>query len=358
MRIGPASPAGRAPGRRGDGAPPGGSPRAPTTPRWPRRGVPLLPVVVLALGGCTHRAPSTLTPGGYGARRVAGLWWLMFWISVAVFGVVVLVLLWGLVRRRRTVRHTEGTRLVAVTGAALPFLVLASVYGVGLDTLAKLATPRHRELTVAVTGHRWWWEVRYPGTPAVTANEIHVPVGRTVVVRLTTADVNHSFWVPELTVKTDLVAGRTNATWLRAEKPGRYRGQCAEYCGLQHAAMAFLVVAESERDFDAWLRRAVSPARPSSAAEQNGMQVFQRLACASCHAVRGTTAHGRFGPDLSTVGSRWSIGAGAAPNDTGHLGGWIANSQTIKPGNKMPPQPVPARDLQDLLAYLRSLKAP
>lgn len=324
-------------------------------------GVLRLGATVLALAAytvltaCSGSGPSVLNPGGSGSRRVDSLWWLMFWISVAVFAIVLAFLLWGSVRRRREVRRGEATILVAVAGAAVPFLVLASVYGVGLDTLARLGTPRHRSVSVEVVGHQWWWEVRYPGTSAVTANEIHIPVGRTARVTLRTADVLHSFWVPQLTVKTDLIAGRTNTTWLHAMRPGRYRGQCAEYCGLQHANMAFMVVAESESDFAAWLRRAGRPTTPTTRAEQHGMQVFERLACGSCHTVRGTTARGRVGPDLSTLGARWSIGAGAAPNDAGHLGGWIANSQTTKPHNKMPPQPVPAADLQDLLTYLRSL---
>lgn len=316
-------------------------------------------LVAVLLAGCSRTSPSTLNPHGYGASRIAGLWWILFWISVAVFLVVVLVLLWGLIRRRRAgvrVRTGEATRWVAVLGAALPFVILATVYGLGVDTLAGLANPSRHQLTVEVNGHEWWWEVRYPGTPAVTANEIHIPVGQNVQLKLTTADVLHSFWVPQLTSKTDLIAGRTNTTWVRAEQPGRYRGQCAEYCGLQHAHMAFMVVAESQADFNAWLARLSRPQPPQTDAQRRGLQVFEQSACASCHTIRGTTATGTIGPDLSNVGSRWSIGAGAVPNDPGNLGGWIGNSQTIKPGNQMPPQPVPAADMPNLLAFLESLK--
>ncbi|TVT17282.1 c-type cytochrome, partial [Amycolatopsis rhizosphaerae] len=185
----------------------------------------------------------------------------------------------------------------------------------------------------------------------------HIPVGTPVQVRLSTDDVLHSFWVPELMPKTDLIAGRTNTTWIRADRPGDFRGLCAEYCGMQHANMEFLVVAQPAPEYDAWLVRAAAPApAPAGAAAQRGLQVFEQVGCASCHTIRGTAANGKVGPDLSAVGSRWSIGAGAAPNTPGSLGGWIANSQNLKPGNAMPPQPVPATDLPDVIAYLRSLK--
>lgn len=315
--------------------------------------------VLLSLAGCSRAAPSTVDPAGYGARRVAGLWWVLFWISAAVFSVVVTLLLWALIRRRRPdlrVRAGEGTRFVVVAGAVLPFLILTVVYGLSLDVQTALGTPRPADLTIQVTGHDWWWEIRYPAAGAVTANEIHIPVGKRVAVDLQTADVVHSFWVPQLAPKTDTIAGRTNQTWLLADKPGSYRGQCAEYCGLQHAHMALMVVAQPQADFDSWLARLVRPAAPQTAAERRGMLVFEQSACATCHAVTGTTARGTVGPNLSNVGSRWSIGAGTVPNDAGHLGGWIANSQTVKPGNNMPPQQVPAGQLPDLIAYLESLK--
>jgi cytochrome c oxidase subunit 2 len=211
---------------------------------------------------------------------------------------------------------------------------------------------------VEIIGHRWWWEVHYPDQPgAVTANELHIPVGETVRINLRTADVNHSFWVPQLMPKTDLIAGKTNQTWLHTDRAGSYRAQCAEYCGQQHAFMALLVVAEPRAQFDTWLSALAQPSPATlSAAEQRGRAVFEQGSCAACHTVRGTTAQGKVGPDLSTIGSRWSIGAGAAPNDATHLGGWIANSQTIKPGNAMPPQPVADQDLPDLVAYLKSLR--
>ncbi|MEV1289492.1 cytochrome c oxidase subunit II [Micromonospora sp. NPDC049679] len=326
-----------------------------------RLALPIAAVALLALAGCAGDAPSTLNPAGYGARRVEGLWWLLFWISVAVFVEVMALLAWALLRRRgpRTrVRHGDPTRFVAVAGAGLPLVLLVTVYGFGLRDLAALGDqPDQPAVTVEVTGHKWWWEVRYAGSAGATANELHVPVGEPVRVRLRTADVLHSFWVPQLMPKTDLIAGRVNETWLRAEKPGRYRGQCAEYCGLQHAHMALQVVAEPRGDFDAWLARLSSDApAPRTEAERRGLTVFERSACAACHTVRGTSANGTAGPELTTVGSRWSLGAGTLPNDRGHLGGWIVDAQNSKPGNAMPPQPVPAADLPDLIDFLQSLK--
>jgi cytochrome c oxidase subunit II len=215
--------------------------------------------------------------------------------------------------------------------------------------------PTPTELAIEVVGHDWWWEVRYPDF--VTANEIHIPVGRAVHVELRTADVIHSFWVPSLTSKFDLVPNQKNDLWLMADRAGEYRGQCAEFCGAQHAGMAFLVVAQPEGEFDQWMAGQAAPARtPTDALATRGQQVLEGTACASCHTVRGTTADGDVGPDLTHFGSRQFIGAGVAPNDPGWLGGWIANSQTVKPGNLMPPQPLAPEDLNALIAYLETLE--
>lgn len=319
-------------------------------------------IVVLLLAGCAGGSQSTLHAAGAGARRTEGLWWLMFWISVGVFTEVMVLLGWATWRRRRPgVRAKGGDALgpVTVLGVAVPMVILVAVYGVGLRDLDALATPPGRaDVTVEVVGHRWWWEIHYPDQPgAVTANEMHIPVGESVRLRLRTADVNHSFWVPQLMPKVDLIAGKTNQTWLHTDQAGSYRGQCAEYCGQQHAFMALMVVAEPRAQFDSWLSALSQPATAAlTPAQERGRLVFEQGSCAACHTVRGTGARGAVGPDLTTIGSRWSIGAGAALNDAGHLGGWIANSQTIKPGNAMPPQPVAAQDLPDLIAYLQSLQ--
>ncbi|MEU3453407.1 cytochrome c oxidase subunit II [Micromonospora sp. NPDC006766] len=340
-------------------------PTAHTNPSANRRRTRPRPVAaallsLCLLAGCAGDSPSALNPGGTGATRISGLWWLLFWIAVAVFVEVMALMTWALVFRRGSVRvrHSQPMRFVAVAGAGLPFIILVTVYGFGLRDLAALGKSPGRDApTIEVIGHRWWWEVRYQGASGATANELHIPVGERVRVRLRTDDVLHSFWVPQLMPKMDLIAGEERQTWLEAQRAGSYRGQCAEYCGTQHAHMAFMVVAESRADFDAWVARLDAPARaPQTDAERRGQQAFVQGTCAACHSIRGTGAQGKVGPDLSNVGSRWSIGAGAVPNDPGHLGGWIANSQTVKPGNYMPPQPVNADQLPDLIAYLRSLK--
>jgi cytochrome c oxidase subunit 2 len=178
-----------------------------------------------------------------------------------------------------------------------------------------------------------------------------------VDVRLRTADVIHSFWVPSLTSKRDLIPSKTNQLWLQADRAGTYRGQCAEFCGVQHAGMSFLVVAQPAGAFRSWLADQARPAStPTAALAARGEQVFTSAACSSCHTVRGTSAQGDVGPDLTHFGSRQELGAGVAPNTTGWLGGWIADSQTVKPGNLMPPQPLPSADLQAVIAYLESLK--
>jgi cytochrome c oxidase subunit 2 len=333
------------------------------TARATRRAmVEMLAVAVpAAVAGCATQAPSTLTPAGPGAATVAGLWWMLFAISVVVCVVVIALVVLAAVRRRRDgtrVQPGRGGTFVLVLGIVLPAIVLTGVYAVGLRDMRALAEPPAAPAaTVEVVGHIWWWEVRYPDQGIVTANEIHVPAGQPVRLQLRTADVNHSFWVPELMPKTDLVAGRVNETWLQADHPGTYRGQCAEYCGLQHAHMAFTVVADPPDRFAAWVaqerRPAAAPADPLAA---RGRTVLETTACASCHAVAGTAANGQVGPNLTHVASRERLAAEAIPNDTGHLAGWIANSQSVKPGNLMPPQPLAPEDLQAVVAYLQSLK--
>jgi cytochrome c oxidase subunit 2 len=265
-----------------------------------RRRQPLpLPVLTALCGlallaGCGGDPPSALNPAGTGAARVANLWWLLFWISLAVVAEVMALLIWALVFRRGNVRvrHGQPLRFVAIAGAGLPFVILVAVYGVGLRDLAALAAdPDPDAPTVEVTGHKWWWEVRYPGASGATANEIHIPVGERVKVRLRTDDVLHSFWVPQLMPKTDLIAGETRETWLQAERAGRYRGQCAECCGQHAHTMAFLVW-RNRADFDAWLTRLNArpvgrARRPSAAAPAGVRRHLRRL-------PRGA-GHGRTG---------------------------------------------------------------
>jgi cytochrome c oxidase subunit 2 len=216
-------------------------------------------------------------------------------------------------------------------------------------------------VTIDVIGHQWWWDFQYrdvtPSDMVTSPNELHIPVGVPVVLRLQTRDVIHSFWVPSLHGKRDLVAGYTNHLWIQADTPGVYRGQCAEFCGHQHANMAFTVVAEPVDAFQTWLQQQRRPAaEPATDLQRRGRDVFLQSPCVSCHTVRGTDAGSRLGPDLTHVASRLTIAAGTLPNTRGHLAGWIADPQSIKPGVRMPANPLPAEDLQAVLAYVRALR--
>jgi cytochrome c oxidase subunit 2 len=308
---------------------------------------------------------SALHPAGVQAARIEQLWWLTFWVCTVVFCAVMLALALA-VARGRTAQATATpdrtlTRNVALSVAlstvALVGLLLASVF-TG-RAIGSLESPD--ALAVQVSGYQWWWSVEYlnpdPSLRVTTANEIHLPVGRPVSITLKAADVIHSFWLPSLHGKTDLIPGRDNTTWLRADTPGIFRGQCAEYCGVQHAHMAITVVAEPEDQFESWLaaQRQLAPA-PSTAEQSRGLQVVEQSSCALCHSVRGTRAGARTAPDLTHFATRSTIGAGTLPNTPTHLGAWIANPQHVKPGNRMPPTGLSAEDLQSVVAYLGTLR--
>ncbi len=310
--------------------------------------------------------PSALAPRGPVAGREALLWWVMLGIAAAIFVLVLYLLLRPLLLRPRdgdttpgeTMPHEVQRRWLVWGGAVMPAVVLLGVFLLTLTTLAAVRMPpRAADLTVEVIGHRWWWEVRYPGRGVATADELHLPVGRPVRVRLGSEDVIHSFWVPQLAGKTDLIPGQRNETWLQADHPGTYFGRCGEYCGQQHAHMAFAVVAESPGEFERWMaHEAVGAAPASDSGAVVGQKVFHDRGCAFCHAVRGTPFAGEVGPDLTHVASRRLLAGGSFDNTRGTLAGWIANPDQIKPGTLMPAVEMPAAELQALLDYLQSLK--
>ena len=216
-------------------------------------------------------------------------------------------------------------------------------------------------ITIEVTGRQWWWEVRYTDVDAsnifTTANEIHIPVGIPVMFTLHGGDVIHSFWVPNLAGKKDLIPGKVNTIWLQADKPGVYRGQCAEYCGLQHAQMALWVIAEPQEQFNAWRQsQTQTSVPPASDSQKRGQQVFLTSTCVMCHAINGTPAGSNIGPNLTHIASRNTLAAATMANTRDHLAQWIKDSQTIKPGNKMPQNNLSDADLQSLIDYLQSLK--
>jgi cytochrome c oxidase subunit 2 len=308
---------------------------------------------------------SALDSAGVQAGRIEQLWWLMFWVCTVVFVLVMLALAVAVIRggagQSTTTPDSTLTRNVTisitVSTIALIGLLFASVLtGRALGSL-NVSDP----LRVQITGYQWWWNIEYvnadPSLRVTTANELHLPLGRPVAITLKAADVIHSFWVPSLHGKTDLVPGRDNIIWLRADRPGIFRGQCAEYCGVQHAHMALTVIAEAPNDFEGWLstQRQLAP-DPVTSEQARGRQVVEQGPCALCHTVRGTAAGARTAPDLTHFATRSTIGAGTVPNTRGYLGGWIADPQHIKPGNRMPPTGLPAGDLQAVIAYLETLR--
>lgn len=305
------------------------------------------------LPGC---ASGAFRPAGEEAASLAGLWWFMLAASALVYVLVVGLLVVGLVRRRGEEGRGAVTdrRFILWGGLVLPAGVLSALVGVTIATLVDLPTADEAR-DVHVIGHQFWWEVRY-GDEIVSANELHIPVGEKVRVRLSSDDVIHSFWVPELAGKRDMIPGQENTLVLEANEAGVYRGQCAEFCGVQHANMALRVVAHEPGEFETWAENAAEPAQePTTTATRRGRDVFMQN-CASCHAVRGTEAGGDVGPDLTHFASRRKLGAGVVANNRGNLGGWIVDSQAIKPGNPMPPQDVDPQRLDDLLDYLETLE--
>lgn len=316
-------------------------------------------LISLLMSGCAG-SPSALAPAGPAATGIASLWWVMFTVAAVVFVIVIALLLVALLRRNSDRSHTlgDGRGLVIWGGAVIPAIILSAVMGLAIFSMRTLAAPPSQpRVTVEVIGHQWWWEVRYPDFKVITANEIHIPAGEPVLVKVSTADVIHSFWVPQLQGKIDTIPGQTNAIWLQAQKPGTYRGQCAEYCGTEHALMAFVVIAQPAGDFQSWVQAQAKPSAPVTDPKLvAGQQVFLSSACVYCHTIQGTNATSPLGPDLTHIASRETLGAGALPNNRSALGGWILNSQSAKPGNRMPPMKLTQDQLNALLDYMESLK--
>jgi cytochrome c oxidase subunit 2 len=237
----------------------------------------------------------------------------------------------------------------------------AGLTGVSYATQKRLFETRREGITIKVTGHQWWWEIEYehpePYRRFITANEIHIPVGEPVTVKLTSSDVIHSFWVPSLTGKMDLIPGRQNEIQFVGEREGTYRGQCSEFCGWQHAHMGLIIVAKSREDFNLWREQQAKPAAPPSDAErQRGQDIFLSKPCIMCHAVRGAQAGGRVAPDLTHLASRRSIAAGTLPMSRGNLAAWIIDPQGIKPGAHMPLMKIEPDELHTLVSFLEGLK--
>jgi cytochrome c oxidase subunit II len=307
-------------------------------------------------------AQSVLDPAGPQSGAIEWLWWLIFYMTAAVFIAVMVVL--AVAVRRRSIRQSSDVIMARwVVAASVGTVSILFVWLVASVFVGQtIASPRIADaVTINVTGRQWWWQFEYsdtlPSNRFRTANEIVIPVGRPIVVNVTSRDVIHSLWVPNLHGKRDLIPGYVTSLWFQADREGLYRGQCAEFCGYQHAHMALYVRAVPDKNFQAWLvAQRLPSAEAATAEQQRGRELFMGATCAQCHAIRGTGAGGAFGPDLTHVGSRTAIGAGTLPNTEENLQRWIRNPQQFKPGNKMPAHDLSHADLRALAAYLRNLK--
>ncbi|MFL6278077.1 MAG: cytochrome c oxidase subunit II [Blastocatellia bacterium] len=338
------------------------------TGQWRKRLLSALLPIIAIQQTVEARVQSSLDPAGPGAAHISRLWWLMLIVCTAVFLLVLGFTLQGVYRGRRraevatdeqsTQRMTQAvTAATAATTLILFVLLVASV----MTGRAISSTPDSEVIDVEVVGHQWWWEFIYKDAAASqqvsTANELHVPVGKTVLLKLTSRDVIHSFWAPNLQGKKDLIPGHYILYPLRADREGTFRGQCAEFCGAQHAHMAFTVIAQSEDQFTAWLDAQRAPAvAPTDPLMARGQQVFLSKPCVMCHTIRGTSAGSRVGPELTHLASRPTIAAGTLEMNRGNLAGWVLDAQAIKPGSRMPPNSLTSEELEALLAYLESLK--
>ncbi|WP_102960567.1 cytochrome c oxidase subunit II [Mangrovicella endophytica] len=316
---------------------------------------------LLVIGGCSVEQ-SALHPTGAGAEQIYSLFWVMTIGGGLIFAAVLLCTLWAIYGGSGIRRTLSAEGMIYGAGVFFPAAVLSALLGYGLYLMQEsaFASSPTGAPQIAVSGEMWWWRVQYrdaQGRSLESANEVHVPVGETVNLALTTKDVIHSFWAPQLAGKLDMIPGRTNMLSVTATKPGISRGQCAEYCGGAHALMSFVVVAHPADEYAQWLDGEAAPAKaPDTEREKLGQDLFLRSGCGACHAVRGTAAAGTIGPDLTHVGSRKSLGAATLNNDEASFKRWIVDNQHIKPENGMPPYRIfTEAELDALAAYLDGL---
>jgi cytochrome c oxidase subunit 2 len=316
-------------------------------------------LLLFGLSACGGRQ-SMLGADGRDGALFAGLWQVFLWVTLAFYVVVIAGLVWAIVRRREGGEGPVRTALFVWVGLISVTLVALTLASWLADRTMNRA--RRPPLTVELTAHQWWWDVRYYGANGPsdilrTANELHLPAGVSVRVILKSSDVIHSFCIPNLSGKQDLIPGRTNDIVITPEKQGLYRGQCAEFCGLQHAHMAFDVTVESPAAFRGWWARSLLPAaQPATPLQKAGYAYVTTRECSTCHQIMGTPASGLVAPDLTHLASRRSLAAGSFPLDRGHLYAWVADPQGMKAGNKMPYIGLEPEELHAVVAYLESLK--
>jgi cytochrome c oxidase subunit II len=327
-------------------------------------------LVLIALTGCgAQNVPSPLLPASSNAKWISNLTLVIFGIAAVVFVVVEGLLIYSTVRFSRKTRdsaqQTEGNKRLEIAWTLAPAIVLAIVFVVSLQTLRTVgyqpsspvgATDDPSALHVRVVGHQWWWEVDYPNMNIVSANEMHVPVGTVVDVDVESVDVIHSYWVPQLGGKIDAIPGHVNRTWFQATQTGTYHGQCAEFCGAEHANMRFDVIVESPDQFKAWVQVQQAPVPTMTGDAATGEQVFMAGACVGCHTIDGTKAQGKVGPNLTHFASRKVFAGAILDNTPQNVAQWLADPQKVKPGALMPNLHLPQNQIDELVAFLESLK--
>lgn len=307
---------------------------------------------------------SVFDPSSPFARATVGILNVTLIISGIVFTLVTVLVIYCIIRFKGGVNHPDpqqitGHKTLEIVWTAIPLLTVMYLFFLTAHAMKASDPPNRGDPDIIVIGHQYWWEVRYPKSGAVTANEIHIPAGKPLLFQVRSVDVIHNFWVPQLGRKMDIMPEYTNRFWIQADKPGDYHGVCAEFCGLEHAWMRLLVVAQAPEEFAAWEQRQLQPApTPVNAKTLNGQKLFEQLTCINCHNIRGLSGDQplKAGPDLTHLGSRQTLGAGRLKNTPEDLANWIKEPQKIKPGNLMPNMLLTEAQTEDLLAYLQTLK--
>lgn len=303
-------------------------------------------------------------PASTPAHSIFDLSVLVLVIAAVIFLVVGGLLAYALVkfRRRGDDERREPTQIYGSTRVELawtvtPIIIVLVLFLASARVVFAVQDAARGSLDVTVIAHQFWWEYRYPGLNVVTANELHLPVGERTYLTLLSADTDHSFWVPRLAGKTDLIPNHPNKMWVEPTETGLYLGQCAQYCGTQHAKMLLRVHVQTRAEFDAWIREQATPAHEDDADDvSKGRRIFERTACINCHTVTGTVANGRFGPDLTHLMSRQTIGSGIVPNTPENLRRWIERPDDFKPGSLMPAMQLSDDELDAITTYLTSLR--
>jgi cytochrome c oxidase subunit II len=300
-------------------------------------------------------------PASPQGKAIADLFFGVLVICAVILAIVTGLIAYSLVRSRvrpgaSEPRQVFGSRRLEIVWTVGPFLVLMWIFALTVRAMRASDPPEAGPPDLVVTGHQWWWEVRYAKPAFTTANEIHLPVGQRLSVQLEAADVIHDFWAPRLARKMDMIPGVTNHIWLQADKPGTYLGACAEYCGAEHAWMRFLVIAQPQTEFDAWANHQAQAATLPSGPEGRGGQLFLQMTCANCHGIQGVTAITNVAPDLTHLASRRTLGAGVLQNTPADLARWLKNPQAIKPSCRMPNLNLTTGQVNDLVSFFESLR--